>query len=69
MKTPAARFAVLNTVAGFTQHNGFASPAHPLVTVIDLAQYPVPELVAKPALRHLYLIVLKRHFDGQLAYG
>ena len=69
MKTPAARFAVLHTVADFAQHYGFAPPAHPLVTVIDLAQYPVPALLAKPALRHLYLIVLKRHFDGQFAYG
>ncbi len=53
----------------FTQHYGFAPPTHPLVTVIDLAQYPVPELLAKPALRQLYLIVLKRHFHGQLPYG
>ncbi|MDF7815791.1 helix-turn-helix domain-containing protein [Hymenobacter sp. YC55] len=69
MKASTARFAVLETVADFTQHYGFAPPSHPLVTVIDLAQYPVPELLAKPALRYLYLIVLKRHFHGQLSYG
>jgi AraC-like DNA-binding protein len=69
MKSTTARFAVLNTVADFTQHYGFAPPAHPLVTVIDLARYPVPLLMQKPALRHLYLIVLKRHFNGQLPYG
>lgn len=69
MKAPAAHFAVLDTVADFTQHYGFAPPTHPLVTVIDLAQYPHPAFAAKPALRHLYLIVLKRHFHGQLPYG
>lgn len=69
MKPPAAPFAVLNTVADFTRHYGFAAPAHPLLTVIDLAQYPVLELMAKPALRQLYAIVLKRHFHGQLPYG
>lgn len=69
MKLQASRFAVLNTVADFTQHYGFAPPAHPLLTVIDLTQYPVPALMAKPALRHLYVIALKRHFDGQFPYG
>jgi AraC family transcriptional activator of pobA len=69
MKPSAARFTVLHTVADFTQHYGFAAPTHPLVTVIDLAQYPVPELLARPALRQLYAIVLKRHFHGQLPYG
>jgi AraC-like DNA-binding protein len=69
MKAPAARFTILDSVADFTQHYGFAPPAHPLVTVIDLSQYPVPDFEARPALRHLYLIVLKRHFHGQLPYG
>ncbi len=69
MKSPEAPFAVLNTVADFTQHYEFAPPAHPLLTVIDLAQYPAPVFPAKPALRQLYLIVLKRHFHGQLPYG
>ncbi|WP_324673995.1 helix-turn-helix domain-containing protein [Hymenobacter sp. GOD-10R] len=69
MRPSVARFAVLNTVADFTQHYGFAPPSHPLLTVIDLAQYPIPELFAEPALRHLYLVVLKRHFHGQLPYG
>lgn len=69
MKPTAARFTVLNTVAEFTQHYGFAAPAHPLLTVVDLARYPVSDFPAKPALRQLYLIVLKRHFHGQLPYG
>ncbi|MBO2011912.1 helix-turn-helix domain-containing protein [Hymenobacter negativus] len=69
MKSTTSRFTVLNTVADFTTHYGFAPPSHPLLTVIDLAQYPPPAFAAKPALRHLYLIVLKRHFDGQLPYG
>ena len=67
MRLSTARFVVLNTVADFTQHYGFAPPTHPLVAVIDLAQYPA--FAAKPALRHLYLIILKRHFHGQLPYG
>lgn len=69
MKHPTARFAVLNTVADFARHYGFAAPVHPLVAVIDLAQHPLASFPARPALRHLYLIVLKRHFDGQLSYG
>lgn len=69
MKNPASRFVTLNTVADFMQHYGFAAPSHPLLTVIDLAQYPVPDLLQKPALRQLYLVVLKRHFHGQLPYG
>ena len=69
MKPSAARFTVLSTVAEFAQHYGFAAPTHPLVAVIDLARYPPPAWAAKPALRHLYLVVLKRHFHGQLPYG
>ena len=69
MKSSPARFAVLNTVTDFTQHYGFARPTHLLLTVINLSQYPVPQLLQKPALRHLYAIVLKRHFHGQLPYG
>ncbi|MGI4863801.1 MAG: helix-turn-helix transcriptional regulator [Janthinobacterium lividum] len=69
MKTLAAPFIALNTVADFTQHYGFAAPTHPLLTVIDLARYAPPALAARPVLHHLYLIVLKRHFDGQLPYG
>lgn len=68
MKPTTARFTALHTVAEFTEYYGFAPPAHPLLTVIDLSQYPLP-LMHKPALRHLYLIVLKRHFHGQLPYG
>ncbi|WP_210516560.1 helix-turn-helix domain-containing protein [Hymenobacter terricola] len=69
MKSSTARFAILNTVADFTEHYGFAAPSHPLLTVIDLARYPPPDFALKPALRHLYLVVLKRHFHGQLPYG
>jgi len=69
MKPAAAPFAILDTVADFTRHYGFATPTHPLLAVIDLAQYPVSDFPQKPALRHLYLILLKRHFHGQLAYG
>lgn len=45
------------------------TPTHPLLAVIDLAEYPLAEFPAKSALRHLYLVVLKRHFYGELPYG
>jgi AraC-like DNA-binding protein len=69
MKPTPARFTVLTTVADFAQHYGFAPPAHPLITVVDLSQYPPPAATTPPALHHLYLVVLKRHFHGQLPYG
>ena len=65
----AAPFAELATVADFSQHYSFATPSHPQLAVIDLAQYPLADFPAKPALRHLYLVMLKRHFHGQLSYG
>ncbi|WP_022826286.1 helix-turn-helix transcriptional regulator [Hymenobacter norwichensis] len=67
MSTPP--FATLSTVADFTRHYGFPVPAHPLVTVVDLAQHPPTGVAAAPAWRALYVILLKRHFDGQLPYG
>ena len=69
MKPSAARFATLPTVADFTRHYGFAPPTHPLVAVIDLARYPAAGFPQQPVLRHLYLILLKQHFHGQLPYG
>ncbi|WP_426491345.1 helix-turn-helix domain-containing protein [Hymenobacter sp. 102] len=70
MKISAADpFTELATVADFTRHYGFATPAHPQMAVIDLAQYPLTQFPARPALRHLYLMLLKRHFHGQLPYG
>lgn len=67
MSTPS--FATLATVADFTRHYGFPPPAHPLVTVVDLAQYPPAGAAVAPAWRARYAILLKRHFDGQLPYG
>ncbi|MBC6700156.1 helix-turn-helix transcriptional regulator [Hymenobacter puniceus] len=69
MKSSGDSFAVLHTVADFARHYGFAAPTHPLVAVIDLDQQPLSVFAAKPALRQLYLIILKRHFHGQLPYG
>jgi AraC-like DNA-binding protein len=69
MSVHATPFTVLATVADFARHYGFAPPAHPLVAVVDLADYPRPTQPAQPVLRQLYALVLKRHFHGQLAYG
>lgn len=55
-------------MADFTPHYGFTAPTHPQLAIIDLAQYPLAHFPAKPALRHPYLLVLKRRFYGQHAY-
>ena len=69
MKQAAREFKVLNTVSDFTQHFGYPSPAHPLLTVIDLAQPCHLPLPASPTLRHLYIISLKKNLKGRLQYG
>jgi len=69
MKTPPKEFRVLATVSDFTRHYGFPEPAHPLLTLIDLAQpHPQPEATG-PALRQLYIISLKKNLKGQMQYG
>ena len=69
MSASSTPFTALHTVADFAQHYGFPPPNHPLVAVIDLAQHSPTEFIAPPALRHLYVVLLKRHFHGKLPYG
>ncbi len=69
MTSRPAPFTVLATAADFARHYGFAPPTHPLLAVVDLAHYPRPTLPARPVLRQLYALVLKRHFHEQLTYG
>jgi AraC-like DNA-binding protein len=68
MKQSLKDFKVLNSVKDFTQHFGFPTPAHPLLTVIDLAQeHTLPPV--GPTLRHLYIISLKKNLKGKIQYG
>ncbi|GGF21780.1 helix-turn-helix domain-containing protein [Hymenobacter cavernae] len=69
MKQAAKEFKVLASVSDFTQHFGYPNPAHPLLTIIDLAQ--VRHLVppSGPALRHMYIISLKKNLKGRIHYG
>ncbi|MCA8830444.1 helix-turn-helix domain-containing protein [Hymenobacter pini] len=68
MKPAAPPFRLLASVSDFTDHFGFPAPAHPLLTVIDLAQHRHPPVVG-PALRQLYIIALKKNLKGRIQYG
>ena len=69
MKQPAQEFKVLASVSDFTQHFGFPSPTHPLLAVINLADYQPPAEPPGLALRQLYLVALKHDYKGRLRYG
>ena len=71
MKQPAKNMQVLATVTDYTRLCGLPAPAHPLLTVIDLAQtrhQPTPPKLT-PVVQQLYTIWLKRDFKGRLHYG
>ena len=71
MKQPAKTFRVLHTVTDYTRFCGLPAPAHPLLTLIDLAQTrdlpPLPADVS--VVQQLYTIWLKKNFKGRLHYG
>lgn len=74
MKQPAKNLQVLATVTDYTRFCGLPAPAHPLLTVIDLAQArqlpPPPQpRVLTPVVQQLYTIWLKKDFKGRLHYG
>lgn len=79
MKTPAKEFCVLRTVTEYTRHYGMPPPAHPLLTLIDLAatrgqgpdQLPAAERarLLGPVVPQLYMVFLKRGLKGLLHYG
>ena len=73
MKQPAKSLQVLTTVTDYTRFCGLPAPAHPLLTVIDLAQArqlpPPPPRVLTPVVQQLYTIWLKKDFKGRLHYG
>lgn len=75
MKNPAKEFRVLNTVSDYTRFYGLPAPAHPLLTIVDLAY--ARELartqnlppVTTPVVQQLYTVFLKRGLKGTLYYG
>ncbi|GGG34462.1 helix-turn-helix domain-containing protein [Hymenobacter glacieicola] len=69
MKQPPKEFRLLATVKDFTQHFGFPSPEHPLLTVIDLEHTRGVLPANGPALRQLYIISLKKNLKGHMQYG
>ncbi|GAB3638302.1 helix-turn-helix domain-containing protein [Hymenobacter arcticus] len=69
MRQPTREFKVLETVSDFTRHFGFPAPAHPLLTVIDLAKTQRIVPPTGPVVRQLYIISLKKNLKGLLQYG
>jgi AraC family transcriptional activator of pobA len=72
MKQPPKDILVLNSVTEYTRLCGAPAPAHPLLTVIDLAQTRgnnVPALAATPIVQNFYTIWLKKNIKGKLYYG
>ncbi len=75
MKNAAKDFRVLHTVTDYTRFFGLPAPAHPLLTLIDLAEacgwardQNLPP-VTTPVVQQFYTIALKRGLKGPLYYG
>ena len=79
MKHPAKDFQVLATVTDYCRYYDLPAPAHPLLTVIDLAttrgRAGDPLTAAErarllaPVVPQLYTVFLKRNLKGPLYYG
>ncbi|GAB2941724.1 helix-turn-helix domain-containing protein [Hymenobacter coalescens] len=69
MKPAAKEFRVLSTVTDYTRFYGLPAPAHPLLTVIDLAQARCLPPVTTPVVQQLYTVALKRGLKGTIIYG
>ncbi|MBC6990507.1 helix-turn-helix domain-containing protein [Hymenobacter sp. BT491] len=69
MKNPAKEFRVLSTVTDYTRFFGLPAPAHPLLTLIDLAACRDLPRVTTPVVQQLYTVSLKRNLKGLLHYG
>ena len=74
MNYAAKDIQLLNTVTEYTRFYGFPAPAHPLLTLIDLAcarnsVAGQPEALIPPVVPQLYTIFLKRNLKGLLYYG
>ncbi len=66
MKTPA--FHVLRTVTEYTRYYGLPAPAHPLLTLINLAEIR-GQAIPAPIVAQLYTVALKRGLRGTVYYG
>ncbi len=68
-------FCTIATVTEYTRYYGMPAPAHPLLTVIDLAASRDAALargaaqVPAPVVLELYTMFLKRNLKGTLYYG
>ena len=51
MKPAAPPFRLLASVSDFTEHFGFPPPAHPLLTVVDLANHRHPPVTGPASTR------------------
>ncbi|AWM32324.1 helix-turn-helix domain-containing protein [Hymenobacter nivis] len=71
MQQPTKAFQVLATVTDYTRFCGLPAPAHPLLTLIDLAgaRHAPPPAPLPPVMQQLYTVWLKRDFKGRLHYG
>ncbi len=66
MKTAA--FHVLHTVTEYTRYYGLPAPAHPLLTLINLAEIR-GQAIPAPIVAQLYTVALKRGLRGTVYYG
>jgi AraC family transcriptional activator of pobA len=63
-----ADFHVLHTVTDYTRYFGLPAPAHPLLTLINLAEIKAQAIPA-PIVAQLYTVALKRGVNGTVYYG
>ncbi len=63
-----ADFHVLHTVTDYTRYYGLPAPAHPLLTLINLAKIQAQAIPA-PVVAQLYTVALKRGLKGTVYYG
>ena len=64
----ASDFHVLHTVTAYTRYYGLPAPAHPLLTLINLAEI-AEQAIPAPIVAQLYTIALKRGLKGTVYYG
>ncbi|MBO0357611.1 helix-turn-helix transcriptional regulator [Hymenobacter sp. BT186] len=75
MKKAPKDIRVLSTVTDYTRFFGLPAPAHPLLTIINLAEARQSALaqgltpVTTPIVQQFYTVALKRGLNGPLYYG
>jgi AraC family transcriptional activator of pobA len=75
MKKAPKDIRVLSTVTDYTRFFGLPAPAHPLLTIINLAEARKSSLaqglppVTTPIVQQFYTVALKRGLNGPLYYG